>query len=221
MKKIRRLNEWFDIDVHDVEEEQEKQEAKESTKEEVLKMVDDYHKKDKSIGMALADRIDKEVILSKAQEILLGNIGKLANFLKELINTDKSGEIQKVINSMTTAPAEPAKEEEKPASTPTPAPAIDKVVIYKYIKEHPDILKWINDSTKNLQPEKVAVYYNRQDPDKKKMLRWENIEEDVVNYFNGDKEKACSSTGWYVMEYRIADSDGNPTEAIFEDPKKS
>ena len=117
------------------------------------------------------------------------------------------------------------KEEEKPAPapvpTPTPTPAIDKVVIYKYIKEHPDILKWINDSTKNLQPEKVAVYYNRQDPDKKKMLLWKDIEADVVKYFNGDKEKACSSTGWYVMEYRIADSEGNPTEAVYEDPKRS
>ena len=94
MKKSRRLSEWFDIDVHDVDEEQEKQGAKESTQEEVLKMVDDYQKKDKTIGKALADRADKEVILSKAQEILLGNIGKLTNFLKDLINADKSGEVR-------------------------------------------------------------------------------------------------------------------------------
>lgn len=193
-------------------------ETEEPKKEEILNLVKEYQKQDNSITKELAALADEESILERAKEILLGNAKKLKDFLVDLIKADnKSGDIQGVVNDLTTSPEpvpEKEKAEEKPAAQQATAPTkIDRVLLYEHFVENPEDLEWVKESV--FQPKPVSVFFNRQDLDKEKMLLEEDIKSVVATVFHGDIKKACGPEGWYVEEVRVADKNGKPTSKTF------
>lgn len=188
----------------------------EPKKEEVLNLVKEYRKQDDSITKELATLADEGSILERAKEILLGNTKKLKDFLVDLIKADKSGDMQGVINDLTTAPEpvpEKEKAEEKPAPTTPTSTKIDRVMLYEHFVENPEDLEWVKEST--FQPKPVSIFFNRQDLEKERMLTEEDIKPIVATVFHGNIKEACGPNGWYIEEVRVADKSGKPTSKPF------
>ncbi len=195
---------------------------KEFEKKEIMRLVRDYQKKDSSISKDLVGLVEYEQVWERAQELALDNKPGLKNFIETIVKADKSGEIQAIINSLTTVP-EPQPEkpaEEAPKKIEQPKAELNDVMVYDYIERHPEFLDRLEKAKKNLKVPTVQVFFRQDDVSREHLLRYKDIKSNVILHFDGDLEKACSPTGWYTTEYRIADSDGNPTAAVYDKPSK-
>ena len=164
--------------------------------------------------------LNDQQLWDKVQELALDNKTELKKFLQVIIKADKTGEIQSIINSLTTVP-EPAPEKEKPEEKPVPKATsieLDDIVVLDYIERHPKFLDKLDKVKGNLKVPTVRVFFRQDDEAKEHMLLYKDIKPKVLTKFDGDVEKACSPEGWYISEYRIADSGGNPTDAVYDGP---
>ncbi|MDO4889419.1 MAG: hypothetical protein Q4A25_01855 [Candidatus Saccharibacteria bacterium] len=231
----KKMHEMFDFDVSEnngneaVAENQagEAEDSKEITKEEVLKLVSLYVKKDSSIRKDLDKLIERpaksdEDIIFDFKAVALKNKKVLKETIGELIDKDK--EIQKIVDELATKP-EPTKEPE-PVKEPEPAPQPTVPVVFDIkhytqeliysLREHPEVRDKILDPKTDLAPRRIAVFFDeRNDPLHENPLLEADIKTTIYGRFAGDIEKACGNAGWYVREYRIADRYGNPTKTVF------
>ena len=213
-------------------------------KEEILKLVEDYQKKDDSISIELAKLVGNNKISARAQELVLDGKIDLKVFLSDIIKADKAGTAQQIIDGLATKP-EPKPEprpEPKPEPKPEPAPVdnppmvvpqpydVDQraaEIIYE-MREHPGLAKILLDPKTDTKPRKGYVYMLRFDPSdlgpipkKKKPLTKEQADEIICNRYGGDPDVACGPNGCLDREERVLDRKGRVTEEIFpESPKK-
>ena len=196
-------------------------EPKELTKAEVLKIVRDYIARDTSILSDLAKLCleDDDRVWGKAQELALDHKVAFRNYLVEVRKADTTGEIQEIINDLTTAPAK--SDQSVPAKVADPI-ELNDILVYEYIEHHPDLMKRLEKAKPNMKVPTIPVYFRKDDTERKDPLKEDEIKAKVFLNFNGDFDAACSPTGWYTREIRIKDSAGNPTEVIYseDDPKK-
>ena len=231
----KKMHEMFDFDVNEnvnnvtAAENQagEAEDSKEITKEEVLKLVSFYAKKDPSIKEDIVKLIDlpiktPENIVFDFEALALQNKTLLRTTIIELIDKDK--DVQKIIDELSSKP-EPTKEPEPvKESEPAPQPTVPAVFDIKHytqeliysLREHPEVRDKILDPKTDLAPRKIAVFFDeRNDPLHENPLLEADIKTTIYGRFAGDIEKACGNAGWYVREYRIADRYGNPTNTVF------
>ena len=199
---------------------------KEPTKADVIKIIKDYMAKDVSISSDLAKLAleDDDRVMSRAKEITLEHRAKLKGFLTDLRMADTSGEVQEIINDLTTIPAAAKEEPDAPAPVKKdPEPIkLNDMLVYEYIERHPELMKKLERAKANMRVPTVPIYFRKDDIDKEEPLPEEAIKAKVFLRFDGDFDAACGPEGFYTREYRIADSEGNPTEAIYseDNPKK-
>ncbi len=200
-------------------------------KEEILKLVEDYQKKDDSISIELSKLVGNNKISARAQELVLDGKIDLKVFLSDIIKADKAGTAQQIIDGLATK-LEP-KTEPKPEPKPEPEPKaepkpqakalptafnpkrFEQELIFS-LREHPDIKEHILDPKTDLAPRAVDVFYDeRNDQLHDNPLLFADIQRVVYERFAGKIEDATGPKGWYVKETRVADRYGQPTNKIF------
>ncbi len=241
----RKFRDFFEFNLDSDEELQEQQEQqeteeKEFKKDEVLKLISTYMKKDPSISKDLDKLIDRpprtdEDIIFDFKALALKNKKVLKESLGELIDKDK--DVQKIVDDLATPP-KPVDQPKpvdppKPVVAPVPFAALTAPLlpaafdpedyaeeVIKVLREYPAVRDIV--LTADTTPSEAEAFFDGwNDPKHKKVLTREQATKIASNDDRFRTLAEAIARGRIHVEKRVADRDGKPTNRLFpEEPKK-